>query len=252
MAARYGVGKDTVARIWQARRIRPWKVETFKLSTDPSFESKLRDAVSLYVNPPAAAAVFCVDEKTQVQALDRTQPSLSMVPGRAGTTTHDYKRNGTLDLFAALNVGSGAVLHDTRRSHTGRDVLAFFRWIDMHVDPDLEVHVILDNLSAHKSRPVRDWLAHKNGPRWHVHSTPTSSSWLDLVECWFRVLSRKASTNTSFTFVAELETRIDCWVSHWNDNPEPFVWTRTADEIFDKVARGQATLDRITKSATHH
>ena len=118
MAARYGIGKDTVARIWQARRIRPWKVETFKLSTDPSFESKLRDVVGLYVNPPAAAAVFCFDEKTQVQALDRTQPSLPMVPGRAGTMTHDYKRNGTLDLFAALNVGSGEVLHDTRRSHT--------------------------------------------------------------------------------------------------------------------------------------
>ena len=252
MAARYGIGKDTVARIWQARRIRPWKVETFKLSTDPSFESKLRDVVGLYVNSPAAAAVFCFDEKTQVQALDRTQPSLPTVPGRAGTMTHDYKRNGTLDLFAALNVGSGEVLHDTRRSHTGRDVLAFFRWIDMHVDPDLELHVILDNLSAHKSQPVRDWLAHKKRRRWHLHFTPTSSSWLNLVECWFSVLSRKALTNTSFTSVAELETRIDCWVSHWNDNPEPFVWTKPADEILDKVARGQATLDRITKSATHH
>jgi len=192
MAARYGIGKDTVARIWQARRIRPWKVETFKLSTDPSFESKLRDVVGLYVNPPAAAAVFCFDEKTQVQALDRTQPSLPMVPGRAGTMPHDSKRNGTLDLFAALNVGSGEVLHDTRRSHTGRDVLAFFRWIDMHVDPDLELHVILDNLSAHKSQPVRDWLAHKKRRRWHLHFTPTSSSWLNLVECWFSVLSRKA------------------------------------------------------------
>ena len=226
MAARYGIGKDTVARIWQARRIRPWKVETFKLSTDPSFESKLRDVVGLYVNPPAAAAVFCFDEKTQVQALDRTQPSLPMVPGRAG-------------------------LHDTRRSHTGRDVLAFFRWIDMHVDPDLELHVILDNLSAHKSQPVRDWLAHKKRRRWHLHFTPTSSSWLNLVECWFSVLSRKALTNTSFTSVAELETRIDCWVSHWNDNPEPFVWTKPADEILDKVARGQATLDRIPNPRHH-
>ena len=148
-------------------------------------------------------------------------------------------------LFAALDVSSGEVLHDTRRSHTGRDVLAFFRWIDMHVDPDLEPHVILDNLSAHKSQPVRDWLAHKKRRRWHLHFTPTSSSWLNLVECWFSVLSRKALTNTSFTSVAELETRIDCWVSHWNDNPEPFVWTKPADEILDKVARGQATLDRI-------
>jgi len=225
---------------------------TFKLSTDPSFESKLRDVVGLYVNPPAAAAVFCFDEKTQVQALDRTQPSLPMVPGRAGTMTHDYKRNGTLDLFAALNVGSGEVLHDTRRSHTGRDVWRSSAGSDMHVDPDLELHVILDNLWAHKSQPVRDWLAHKKRRRWHLHFTPTSSSWLNLVECWFSVLSRKALTNTSFTSIAELETRIDCWVSHWNDNPEPFVWTKPADEILDKVARGQATLDRISKSATHH
>jgi len=214
-------------------RIRPWQVETFKLSTDPSLESKLRDVVSLYVNPTAAAAVFCFDEKTQVQALDRTQPSLPMVPGRAGAMTHDYKRNGTLDLFAALNVGSGEVLPDTRRSHTGRDVLAFFRWIDIHVDPDLELHVILDNLSAHKSQLVRDWLAHKKRRRWHLQFTPTSSSWLNLVECWFSVRSRKALTNTSFNSVDELETRIDCWVSHWNDNPEPFVWAKPADEILD-------------------
>ncbi len=251
MAARYGIGKDTVARIWRARRIRPWKVETFKLSTDPSFESNLRDVVGLYVNPPAAAAVFCFDEKTQVQALDRTEPSLPMVPGRAGTMPHDDKENGTLDLFAALNVGSGEVLHDTRRSHTGRDVLAFFRCIDRHVAPDLDLHVIVDNLSAHKSQPVRDWLAHKKRRRWHLHVTPTSSSWLDLVERWFSVLSRTALTDTSFTSVAELETRIDCWVSHGDDNPEPFVWTRPADEIPGNVARGRATLDRITKSATH-
>lgn len=249
MAARYGIGKDTVARIWQARRIRPWQVETFKLSADPSFESKLRDVVGLYVNPPVAAAVFCADEKTQVQALDHTQPSLPMVPGRAGTMIDDY---GTPDLFAALNVGSGEVRPDTRRSHTGPDVLAFFRRIDRHVDPDLELHVILDNLSAHKSQPVRDWLAHKRRRRWHLHFTPTSSLWLNLVECWFSVLSRQALTNTSSTSGAELVTRIDCWVSHWNDNPEPFVWAKPADEIFDNVARGQVTLDRITESATHH
>ena len=252
MAARYGIGKDTVARLWQARRIRPWRVETFKLSTDPSFESQLRDVVGLYVNSPAAAAVFCFDENTQVQALDRSQPSLLLVPERAGTITHDYKRYGTLDLFAALNVGSGEVLHDARRAHTGRDVLAFFRRIDTHVDADLELHVILDNLSAHKSQPVRDWLAHKKRRRWHLHFTPTSSSWLNLVEYWCSVLSRKPLTKTSFTSVAELETRIGCWVSHWNDNPEPFVWTKSADEILDEVARGQALLERITESARHH
>jgi transposase len=252
LGARHGVGKDTVARIWRSRGLRPWKVDTFKLSSDPHFETKLVDVVGLYLNPPAAAAVFCFDEKTQVQALDRTQPSLPMVPGRAGTMTHDYRRNGTTDLFAALNVATGEVLHDTRSSHTGRDVLAFFRWIDTHVDPDLELHVILDNLSAHRSEPVRSWLEHKKRRRWHLHFTPTSSSWLNLIETWFSVLTRKALTNTSFNSVAELQHRIDWWVSHWNDHPEPFVWTRTADEIIDKVARGRATLDRITTSATHH
>jgi transposase len=241
-----------VARVWRARKLRPWKADIFKLSNDPAFEVKLRDVVGLYVNPPAAAAVFCFDEKTQVQALDRTQPSLPMIPGRAGTMTHDYKRNGTLDLFAALNVANGEVLHDIGRSHTGADVLAFFKWIDAHVDRDLELHVVLDNLSAHKSQPVRDWLDHRKRRRWHLHFTPTSSSWLNLVEGWFSVLTRKALTNTSFTSVAELQGRIDHWVEHWNDHPEPFVWTKTADEIIDKVARGRATLDRITNPATHH
>jgi transposase len=252
MAARHGIGKDAVARIWRDHNLKPWRVEVFKVSTDPRFEEKLVDVVGLYMNPPERAAVFCFDEKTQVQALDRTQPSLPMIPGRAGTMTHDYRRHGTTDLFAAMNVATGEVLHDTRQAHTGRDVLAFFRWIDAHVDPDLELHVILDNLSAHKSEPVRRWLEHRKRRRWHLHFTPTSSSWLNLIETWFSVLTRKALTNTSFTSVAELEARIDWWVSHWNDNPESFTWTRTADEIIDKVTRGRATLDRIIKPATHH
>jgi transposase len=166
--------------------------------------------------------------------------------------THNYKCNRTLDLYAALNVSSGEVLHDTRRSHTGHDVLAFLRWIDMHVDPDLELHVILDNLPAHKSEPVRDVLAHKKRRRWHLHFIRNSSSWLNHVECWFSGLSRKALTNLSFTSLAEPETRIDCWVSQWNDNPALFVWIKPSDEILDKVARGQVPLDRITKSATDH
>ncbi|MCP3990083.1 MAG: IS630 family transposase [Actinomycetia bacterium] len=252
LADKYGVGKDTVARIWRSRGLRPWKVETFKLSNDPAFESKLVDVVGLYLNPPSAAAVFCFDEKTQVQALDRTQRSLPMVPGRCGTMTHDYKRNGTTDLFAAMNVATGEVLHDTRKRHTGRDVLAFFKWIDLHVDADLELHVILDNLSAHKSEPVQTWLDHPKRNRWHLHFTPTSSSWLNMIETWFSVLTRKALTNNSFTSVPELQDHLDRWISHWNNNPEPFIWTRTADEIIDKVTRGRATLNRITKSATHH
>ena len=247
MAARHGVGKDTVARIWRARGLRPWRAETFKLSTDPDFEAKLTDVVGLYVDPPERAAVFSFDEKTQVQALDRTQPSLPMKPGRARTLTHDYKRNGTIDLFAALNVATGEVLHQTRRRHTGRDVLAFFKWIDLHTPRHLDVHIVLDNLSAHKSQPVRQWLDHPRRKRWHLHFTPTSSSWLNLIEGWFSVLTRKALTNNSFDSVADLTDTIDTWTQHWNDNPQPLVWTRPANDIIAQVKRGQAALN---KSAT--
>ena len=252
MADRHGVGKDTIARIWRSRGLRPWKVDTFKLSTDPHFEDKVIDVVGLYLDPPQAAAVFAFDEKTQVQALDRTQPSLPMTPGRAGTMTHDYRRHGTLDLFAAMDLATGEVLHDTRRRHAGRDVLAFFKLIDLHVPQDLELHVVLDNLSAHKSQPVRDWLEHPKRRRWRLHFTPTSSSWLNLIETWFSVLTRKALTNASFQSLTELQNRIDWWVENWNDHPDPFVWTRTAEEIIERVTRGRATLNRITKPATHH
>lgn len=249
MAARHGVGKDTVARIWRARKLRPWQVDTFKLSNDPNFEAKLVDVVGLYVDPPERAVVFSFDEKTQVQALDRTQPSLPLKPGRARTMTHDYKRNGTVDLFAALNITTGEVLHDTRRRHAGEDVLAFFKLIDLHVPRHLDVHVVLDNLSAHKSEPVRKWLAHPKRKRWHLHFTPTSASWLNMIEGWFSILTRRALTNTSFTSTAELTERIDWWASHWNDDPQPFAWTKTVDDIMTKVKRGRAVL---TESATHH
>jgi transposase len=192
--------------------------------------------------------VFSFDEKTQVQALDRTQPSLPMKPGRGRTMTHDYRRNGTVDLFAALNIATGEVLHDTRRRHAGNDVLAFFKLIDLHVPRHLDVHVVLDNLSAHKSEPVTQWLAHPKRKRWHLHFTPTSASWLNMVEGWFAILTRRALTNTSFTSTVELTDRIDSWASHWNDDPQPFVWTKTVDDIMTKVKRGRAVL---TKSATH-
>ena len=249
MALRHGVGKDTVARIWRARELRPWRAETFKLSADPDFEAKLTDVVGLYLDPPERAAVFSFDEKTQVQALDRTQPSLPLRPGRARTMTHDYKRNGTVDLFAALNVATGEVLHRTRRRHTGRDVLAFFKWIDLHTPRHLEVHIVLDNLSAHKSQPVRDWLAHPKRARWHLHFTPTSASWLNLIEAWFSVLTRKALANNSFNSVAGLTETIDIWAQHWNENPQPIAWTQPANDIIAKVKRGRAAL---TKSATDH
>jgi len=252
MGDRHGVGKDTVARIWKARDLRPWRVETFKLSNDPRFEEKLVDVVGLYLDPPERAVVFSFDEKTQCQALDRTQPSLPLKPGRAKTMTHDYKRNGTIDLFAAMNVGTGEVLHQTRKRHTANDVLAFFKWINLHVDPDLEIHVVLDNLSAHSAPPVAEWLAHPKRSRWHLHFTPTSGSWLNLVEGWFAQLTNKRLKHGSFDSVASLEEAIDVWTSHWNDDPKPFVWHTPAKKIITKVRRGRAALTHPTKSATHH
>lgn len=252
MADRHGIGKDTVAGIWKARDLKPWKVETFKLSTDPDFEAKLVDVVGLYNNPPERAAVFCFDEKTQCQALDRTQPSLPMKPGRAGTMTHDYRRHGTVDLFAAMNLATGEILHDVRDRHTGRDVLAFFKWIDLHVPAELDIHVVLDNLSAHKSEPVQTWLGHPKRARWHLHFTPTSASWLNLIETWFSILTRRVLTNNSFDSKRELTETLDTWTSFWNDDPEPFVWTSNAEDIIAKVRRGKAALDDVTKSATHH
>jgi transposase len=251
MAARFGVGKDTVARIWKDHKLKPWKTSTFKISNDPEFESKLVDVVGLYLDPPERAVVFSFDEKTQVQALDRTQPSLPLTPGRAGTMTHDYKRNGTTDLFAAMNLGTGQVLYDTRSSHKATDVLAFFKLIDLHVAKDLDIHVVLDNLSAHKAEPIRTWLEHPKRARWHLHFTPTSSSWLNLVEGWFSILTKRRLKKGTFSSVGQLEEAIGLWAEHWNDNPTPFIWKKPADEIIAKVKRGRATLASV-KSATHH
>ncbi len=252
LGERHGVSKDTVARIWRGRKLRPWRVETFKLSTDPDFEAKLVDVVGLYLNPPEQAVVFSFDEKTQVQALDRTQRSLPLKRGRAKTMTHDYKRNGTTDLFAALNVVSGEVLHLTRKRHTGTDVLAFFKWIDLHTPRDLEIHVVLDNLSAHKAPEVKQWLAKPRQKRWHLHFTPTSASWLNLVEGWFAQLTNKRLKHGVFTSVDDLTDALDEWISNWNNNPQPFVWTKTAKEIITKAKRGRAKLDHLTKYATDH
>jgi transposase len=251
MAQRFGIGKDTVARIWRDHNLKPWKLDTFKVSADPDFETKLVDVVGLYLDPPERAVVFSFDEKTQVQALDRTQPSLPMKPGRGGTMTHDYKRHGTTDLFAALNVKTGEVLYDTKKSHTAVDVLRFFKLIDLHVDKDLDIHVILDNLSAHKAPPVADWLAHPKRARWHLHFTPTSSSWLNLVERWFNELTERRLRRGVFTSVPHLVDAIEIWAEHWNDDPKPFLWHKTAQEIIKKVRRGRASLTRV-KSATRH
>jgi transposase len=252
LAARYGVGKDTVARIWRVRNLRPWKVDTFKLSNDPDFEAKLVDVVGLYVDPPERAVVFSFDEKTQCQALDRTQPSLPLKPGRGRTMTHDYKRHGTIDLFAALNVATGEVLHRTRKRHTAADVLAFFKWIDPHVPRHLDIHVVLDNLSAHSAPAVTEWLEHPKRSRWHLHFTPTSASWLNLVEGWFALLTNRRLRAGSFDSVDALVDAIDLWATHWNDDPKPFVWHAPAKQIIAKVKRGRAALTHQIKSATHH
>jgi transposase len=251
MASRHGVGKDTVARIWRDHGLKPWKIDTFKISNDPDFEAKLIDVVGLYLNPPERAVVFSFDEKTQCQALDRTQPSLPMKRGRGRTMTHDYKRNGTTDLFAALNVATGEVLYDTKRRHRAVEVLAFFKYIDLHVPRHLDVHVVLDNLSAHKAPEVQQWLAHPKRKRWHLHFTPTSSSWLNLIEGWFHLLTERRLRRGTFTSVNVLIEAIELWAEHWNDDPQPFIWKKTADEIITKVRRGRAALTE-PKSATRH
>lgn len=243
--------KDTVGRIWADHGLKPWRTETFKISNDPDFEAKLVDVVGLYLHPPARAVVFSFDEKTHCQALDRTQPSLPMKRGRAGTMTHDYKRHGTIDLFAALNVGTGEVHTHLRKSHAGADVLAFFKQIDTTVPQGLSVHVILDNLSAHTAPEVTKWLAHQDRRRWHLHFTPTSSSWLNLVERWFKELTDKRLRCGRFTSVADLTEAITTWAKHWNSDPKPFAWKATAQQIIEKVSHGRATLHQ-TKTAADH
>jgi transposase len=175
-----------------------------------------------------------------------------MKPGRAGTMTHDYKRHGTTDLFAAMNVATGEVIYDTKPRHRAKEVLAFFKLIDLHVPRHLAVHVVLDNLSTHKAPDVAEWLAHPKRARWHLHFTPTSSSWLNLVEGWFNLLTERRLRRGTFSSVDELIEGIETWAEHWNDNPNAFVWTKTADEIIARVKRGRATLATVTKSATDH
>ena len=250
LAKRFGLGKDTIAKVWADHHLKPWKVDTFKISNDPRFEEKLVDVVGLYLNPPKRAVVFSFDEKTQCQAMDRTQPSLPMVPGRAGTMTHDYKRHGTTDLFAAMNVATGEVLTHCQKGHTAKDVLRFFKQIDATVPRGLAVHVVLDNRSAHKAPEITKWLAHKDRRRWHLHFTPTSSSWTNLIERWFKELTDRRLRRGVFTSVNDLEDAIKLWASHWNTDPKPFIWKATADDIIEKVRRGRAVLTHQTNTQT--
>jgi transposase len=243
MAKRVGVSKDTVQRVWSGRGLKPHLVETFKLSTDPRFEEKLIDVVGLYLNPPERAIVLCMDEKSSVQALDRTQPSLPMVKGRAATMTHDYKRHGTTTLFAALDVLTGKVIGSCLPKHRHSEFLTFLKVIDAAVPRGLDVHLILDNYATHKHRNVKAWLS--KHPRFHLHFTPTSSSWLNLVERWFRELTDKALRRGAFHSVPDLIAAIEAYLDAHNNDPKPFIWTATADEILAKVARGRVALQQV-------
>jgi len=251
MAKAQGVGRSTVHKVWKARGLKPHLVETFKVSTDSAFEDKLVDVVGLYLNPPAGAVVLSVDEKSQVQALDRTQPSLPLKPGRAGTMTHDYKRHGTTTLFAALNVITGLIFGACMPRHRHQEFLAFLKLVNRKIARGKDIHLILDNYGTHNHHEVKAWLA--KHPRFHLHFTPTSSSWLNLVERWFRELTTKRLKRGSFASVPDLIAAIESYIANHNTDPKPFVWTKTADEIIEKVRRGRVALEQTSaNSRTHH
>lgn len=234
LAAKHGISRQTVGEIWRAFGLKPWRQDEFKVSPDPALIDKIRDIVGLYMNPPVAAAVFAVDEKPQIQALNRTAPTLPMLPTTPQRATHDYQRNGTLDLFAALEIATGRVITDLRKRHTSDDFVSFLNTINRNVPAELDVHVILDNLSAHKTPKVHKWLLRHR--RFHFHFTPTYGSWMNLVERWFSALTTKKLTRSAHRSVAELAADITTWIEHWNDDPTPFVWRKTADEILQRLA----------------
>jgi transposase len=235
MAKATGLSQSAVSRIWRAFSLQPHRQETFKLSKDPLFVEKVRDIVGLYMSPPTRAVVLCVDEKSQIQALDRTQPLLPMAPGVAERRSHDYVRHGTTSLFAALDVATGNVIGEIHRRHRAADFKKFLGTIDDRVPPNLDVHLILDNLSAHKTPEIRRWFARR--PRFHLHFTPTSSSWLNLVERWFSLLTERQLRRGVHRSTRELEAAIKEFLDVHNADPKPFVWTKTADQILDSLAR---------------
>ena len=236
-----GVSKASVQRVWHANGFKPHLIKTFKLSNDPDFIEKLEDVVGLYLNPPDHALVLCLDEKSQIQALDRTQPGLPMKKGRAGTVTHDYKRHGTTTLFAALDVLKGQVIGRCMPQHRHQEFLKFLKTIDRSTPKHLDLHCIADNYATHKKQAVKDWLAQH--PRFHIHFIPTSSSWLNLVERWFGKITTARIRRGVFTSVPELERAIYDYIEHHNVNPTPFVWTKSANDIIRKVNRGRAVLN---------
>jgi transposase len=235
MASEVGLTQSAVHRIWRAFGLQPHRQETWKLSKDPQFVAKVRDIVGLYLDPPERAVVLCVDEKSQIQALDRTAPILPMLPGVSERATHDYKRAGTSSLYAALDISTGKVIGSLHSRHRAIEFKKFLQTLDREVPGELDVHVILDNASTHKTPAIRKWLtAH---PRFVLHFTPTSSSWLNLVERWFGELTTKKLRRGAHRSVRELNTDIRTWIDTWNENPRPFVWTKTADQILESIAR---------------
>jgi len=242
LAAACGLSRSSVHRVWQAFALAPHRSESFKLSTDPLFIDKVRDIVGLYLNPPDKALVLCVDEKSQIQALDRSQPILPMRPGQVERRAHDYKRHGTTSLFAALDAKSGKVIGQLHRRHRALEFRKFLDKIDAEVPPEFAVHLILDNYSTHKTAAIKRWLLRH--PRFQLHFTPTSSSWLNLVERWFALLTEQQLRRGVFRSTCSLETTIRNYINAHNEEPKPFIWTKTADEILESVARFcQRTLE---------
>ena len=246
LAAKHGISHQTVAEIWRAFGLKPWRQDSFKVSPDPDLVEKIRDLVALYMNPPVAAAVFALDEKPQIQALDRTAPTLPMLPTTPQRATHDYERNGTCDLFAALNMATGSVITDIRKSHNSAEFIAFLNKVNRQVPKDLAVHVILDNLSTHKTPAVHAWLLRHR--RFHFHFTPTYGSWMNMVERWFSALTTKKLQRSAHRNVKELATDIEGWVANWNENPTPFVWHKTAEQILERIAGYCAAVNEATRA----
>jgi len=232
-----------VQRVWRDNGLKPHLTKTFKVSNDPNFAEKLVDVVGLYLNPPEHALVLSVDEKSQIQALDRTQKSLPLFPGRLGTMTHDYKRNGTTTLFAALSVTDGTLISQCQPRHRHQGWIKFLKTIDRETIPEYDLHLIVDNYATHKHPKVKAWL--KRHPRFHIHFTPTSSSWLNVIERWFRELTEKRLRRGVFRSVGELEQAIKDFVNEHNDHPQGFVWTKKAEDILAKVRRARAALQKI-------
>jgi transposase len=240
MAEHVGLSQPSVVRIWQAFRLQPHRVNAFKLSTDPLFIDKVIDVVGLYMNPPEHAVVLCVDEKSQIQALERTRPSQPVAPQHPATQTHDYVRHGTTTLFAAFDIGTGSVIYDTNERHRATEWMAFLERIDQTIPPELRIHIVCDNYDTHKTAEVRAWLT--DHPRFEVHFTPTSASWLNQVERWFGLIQNRLLARGEFSSTDDLTARIAQWTEHYNTDPKPFIWPKPAKDIIKKFLKIQNRL----------